>query len=104
MKIKVRILLILLFFSPLFVFSQREVLRINGKVRAGKEKQEGVRVSLLLDGDEINQQVTGNNGRFLYKLPLQANYMVVFSKRGYRSKYINVIAENIPLQDAAFGF
>ncbi|MCI5059091.1 MAG: hypothetical protein MRY83_23465, partial [Flavobacteriales bacterium] len=83
---------------------QRDVLRIDGKIREGKEKLQNVKVSLLSDGEEIAQINTEKSGRFKYILPLQKDYFVVFSKPGYRSKYILVQATNIPEGDAAFGY
>ena len=93
-----------LFLLSQLLYAQRDMLRISGKVRENKEKLSGVRISLLNEGEEISFQTTENSGKFLYKLPLQANYMLIFSKRGYRSKYVEVIAENIPEFDAAFGY
>ena len=104
LKMKSLILISTLFLVEYSLFAQRDVLRLEGKIRENKEKLAGVKVSLLVDGEEVDYFVTENNGRFKYKLPLQKNYFMVFSKPGYRSKYINIIASNIPEDDAEFGY
>ncbi len=82
----------------------REVLRVDGRVKGMNGKLENVRVALLYDGDVVQEQRTKSNGRFAFKIPLQKDYMMVFSKEGYRSKYVDIIASNIPEADAAYGY
>lgn len=80
------------------------MLRLQGKVHEDKEKLENVKIAFISEGEEIDHLMTAKNGRFLYKLPLQQNYFMVFSKRGYRSKYVEIIASSIPPADASFGY
>ncbi len=94
---------------PFFAFSLqsqtiKNTLRISGKVREGKEKLENVKITLLADGEEVKSLNTPGNGRFVFELPLERNYFLVFYKDGYRSKHVNIYAEHIPEADAAFGF
>lgn len=96
--------LTLCFFNISYSQTLRNALRIDGKIKEGKEKLDGVRVALLSEGEEISTEITKGSGRFVLEIPLQQNYFLIFSKRGYRSKYVEVKASNIPEADAAYGF
>jgi len=82
----------------------REVVRVEGKVKGKFEKIEQVRIALLFEGEIEKVKTTKKNGRFVFNIPLQRNYMLIFSKQGYRSKYVAIFASNIPEEDAAYGY
>ncbi len=84
--------------------TRKQILRIEGKIVQDKERLQGVSIILFSEGAEVDRFLTSSNGRFKYELPLEKNYFMVFSKNGYRSKYVNITAKNIPEADAAFGY
>lgn len=84
--------------------TRKQILRIDGKIVQDKERLQGVSIILFSEGAEVDRFLTSSNGRFKYELPLEKNYFMVFSKNGYRSKYVNITATNIPEADAAFGY
>ncbi len=99
---------ILLIFFHLFFGVQSQTLKntlyIQGKVKIGKENASNVQITFFSEGEVFDQIKTNSAGKFTYKLPLQKNYDMVIYKDGYRSKYVRIIAQDIPDADAAFGY
>ncbi len=98
------ILSIFLLTTSAYSQTLRNTLRIDGQIKENKDKLENVTVTLLSDGEILNKKTTKGSGRFTYEIPLENNYFLVFSKPGYRSKYVEIIATNIPEADANYGF
>lgn len=108
MRYSTHIAVLVVHFCSIVNFAQaqtrKHVLRIDGKIVQDKERLQGVSIILFSEGTEVDRFLTSSNGRFKYELPLEKNYFMVFSKDGYRSKYVSITAKNIPEADAAFGY
>ena len=91
---------------PFYIYPQADVLVIDGFVRDQKDESKlaAVRVEVMQNGNDFAKTITKDNGKFEFKLPLEADYMLQFFKRGYVGKKISINARNIPPEDAAFGY
>lgn len=97
-------LLLFLFTQVVFAQNMQNMLRLQGKVVEGKQKLGGVQIILYSQGEVLDRMTTEDNGKFIYKVPLESNYELVFYKPGYRSKYLQIFAKHIPQEDASYGF
>ncbi|MEW6467620.1 MAG: hypothetical protein AB1458_01780 [Bacteroidota bacterium] len=74
------------------------------KLGKKEEKLEGAVVTLYETGKQIQQKITGKNGKYDLVLLPDKEYEVVYSKAGYVSKKITVNTRNVPPDRAKYGF
>jgi len=85
------VLLFCCLFSYHFLTAQNLV--INGNIVTNESSPEGAKVSIIKNGDKIDEQVIGKKGRFDLKLALDADYKITFSKEGYVTKTVSINTE-----------
>ena len=96
-----------LFLVSNFIVAQDWTYPITGKVyKLGKkeEKLEGAVVTLYKNGNQVQQKITGKNGKYDFVLEPDNEYEVVYSKAGYSSKKITLNTKNVPSDRGKYGF
>jgi len=68
------------------------------------KKMEGVNITVLKDGKEVESFPTSVNGKYELHLVLGSTYKLVYSKQGYISKNVVLDTKAIPEEDRAGGF
>ena len=68
------------------------VLEFGGRVLddVNGQEMEDVLIVLLKDKTEINKVRTTASGAFLFKVPQEGEFSLVFSKNGYTSKILSI--------------
>ncbi len=91
----------LIIVSP--VFSQRNIVRVDGSVQEEKNKLEGVSITVYQDKQFFAKTVTEGSGKFRFQLNYDADYMLEFSKPGYVTKKFSVNTNSVSPEDQDFG-
>ena len=84
--------------------AQTPDLQIDGTVKGDGKRLSGTTVELFQDGVSFDRITTAINGKFYFELPLDHNYLLVYSKKGYVSKRISINTGGIPEKIAKSGF
>ncbi|MGD1844822.1 MAG: OmpA family protein [Salibacteraceae bacterium] len=74
-------------------------LTLKGKVVDEGSKLSGVTIKVEKAGQEIEQQITDNKGRFEFRLKFDADHKVFFSKPGYVDLILEVLTAQVPSAD-----
>jgi len=69
-----------------------------------RRKLEGVQVKVSQDGTLFDSQTISGSGKYEFFLPLDHVYSLSFEKSGYVTKFFEVNAKNIPVEDLRGGF
>ena len=87
---KIRFWSLLAVMTCFTVFSSGQVkhLEVNGKVQKGNKPAGAVNIEITSPGVATQNIVSKENGKFDFKLDLQKNYLIKFSKGGLVSKVI----------------
>ncbi len=96
---------IIAFAVPKTVFSQADLIVINGLVKDEKTNKllAGVAISKIRNGELVETVTTGVNGRFIMNLEFDNNYDIKFDKSGYIGKFINIDATAVPDENKVGG-
>ncbi|MFQ5334623.1 MAG: hypothetical protein ACE5DN_00970 [Flavobacteriales bacterium] len=96
--------LIALSLNPESACAQTSDLQIDGTVRGDGKRLSGAKVQVFQDGNSFDQLTTSSYGKFYFELPLDHNYLLIYSKPGYVTKRINIDTRGIPEKIAKNGF
>lgn len=96
-------LLAFLVIMPLFIQAQDWVMDVDGKVFVQGQKVAGAVVTLFRNGQQIQQVVTTNNGRFSFSLPPNGEFIIAVTKPGYITKKFKIVTANVPPDRAQAG-
>lgn len=99
----VLLLLLLTTFQTSFAQSEYKFY-IGGIVKEGKDKLDGAKVNIIMDGSPVESFVTAKGGKFAFELDMEHEYIVEFGMRGYVTKRIKVSTMGVPEEEAEFGF
>jgi len=77
---------------------------VSGRVTKSGKKLEGSTVTLFKNGTQVNQTVTGNNGKFNFVLDPDAEYIVTVTRQGFITKRFSFSTKNVPADRAKQGF
>ncbi|MBK9800081.1 MAG: carboxypeptidase regulatory-like domain-containing protein [Bacteroidetes bacterium] len=97
-------LMSLLLCISLSAFAQSKwKLEIDAQVTKKGKALEGAVVSLMKNGEQVEQMRTGTNGKFSFKLEADGDYKIVASKPGHVSKYIEINTNGVPGDESKDG-
>lgn len=85
------------------IFSQRNIVRIDGTVFEEKNKLDKVSITVYENEQFVTKFLTESNGKFRFQLNYDSDYILEFSKPGYISKKFNVNTKGISMEDQDFG-
>ncbi|PKP12111.1 MAG: hypothetical protein CVU09_01040 [Bacteroidetes bacterium HGW-Bacteroidetes-4] len=80
------LVLILSVYTTLYSQKDQGYLEVKGTVKVDREGLSGAKINLYKNGTKDKVFIADDAGRFEFRLDLNSNYDLVFSKRGYFSK------------------
>src|SRR5258705_1855251 len=94
LRSRISLVFILLFafsFSPAISLAQREgYFQIFGNIRKDAKNLEGAEIKVMKNNVAIQTLYTTSNGKFVFNLPLNGEYIVTIGKPGLLTKSISV--------------
>ena len=103
LKLKRIICLLLVSLSFQALAQTKWKLEVDAQVTKKGKAMEGAIVSLLKDGNQVEQTRTGNNGKFSFKLDPDGEYKIIASKPGFVSKFIEINTVGVPADESKDG-
>jgi len=91
----IAVFLLILVSIPAFS-DENWTIKIDGRVTSGCEELNGAVVSLIKNTRIIQEIVTLRNGKFVFVLKPDNEYVIAVSKKGYVSKSIYFSTHNVP--------
>lgn len=105
MKIKEFSLFIyLLFVSPQVLLSQDWKFPVTSKVEKNDKTLEGAIVTLIKSGKQVEQKITGTDGKFKFELESNSDYRIEVTKAGNVTKIFTFSTRGVPLEEGQDGF
>lgn len=98
--------IIFVFFSVISLITAAQPVDIHvfGRVYDNDIKLKQVEIYTYSEGSEYLHFSSGNSNKFDFKLPYGKNYVLTFSKAGYISKSIEILAEEAKIEDISDAF